>query len=70
MVAYIAVIAPAATRGVSAINSKLSYFAFNNTHDTNTYSICTDIAGIVVYWDKIERPCSGLCREVVLMDAR
>jgi hypothetical protein len=47
-----------------------NYFAFNNTHDTNTYSICTDITGIVVYWDKIERPCSGMCREVVLMDTR
>jgi hypothetical protein len=49
MIAYIAVIAPTATRRVPAINSKLSYFAFNNTHDTNTYSICTDIAGVVVY---------------------
>lgn len=50
--------------------SKLFYFVFNNTHCTNTCSIYTDIAGIVVPWGQIERPRSGLCREIVLMYTR
>ena len=50
--------------GIFKVSTLLLYLC------TNTCTIYIDIAGILVHWGKVERPRSGLCREVVLMDSR